>query len=113
VHEIGIAQEVVALAEERAGGRRVTRVVLQVGKLSGVLPDAVRFCFEVCAEGTVVAGAVLEILETPGLARCRACGAEVPLHRPYGQCGCGNSDLDWVTGDELRVKELEVADVQE
>ena len=111
MHELGIAQEVVAIAEERAGERRVTRVVLQVGKLSGVLPDAVRFCFEACAEGTVVAGALLEIIETPGLGRCRACGADAPLDRPYGQCGCSNTDLEWIAGDELRVKELELADV--
>ena len=111
MHEFGIAQEVVAIAEERASGRRVTRVVLEVGKLSGVLPDAVRFCFDVCAEDTVVAGAVLEIIETPGLGRCRTCGADVPLTRPFGQCACGNTDLEWIAGDELRVRELELIDV--
>lgn len=113
MHELGITQEVVAIAADRAGGRRVVRVVLEVGKLSGVLPDAVRFCFDPCAEGTAVEGAVLEIVETPGLARCRACGGDVPLERPFGRCGCGNTDLEWLTGDELRVRELELAgDVQ-
>jgi len=108
VHELGITREVVAIAAEHSGGRRVTRVVLEIGKLSGMLPDAVRFCFDLCAQGTVVEGAVLEVIETPGLARCRVCGSEVPLERPFGQCACGNTDLDWLTGAELRVKELEV-----
>jgi hydrogenase nickel incorporation protein HypA/HybF len=108
VHELGITQEVVALAEQAAAGRRVTRVVFEIGKLSGVLPDAVRFCFELCAEGTSVAGAVLEIVEPPGKARCRACGGGVELARPLGQCGCGSRELDWVSGDELRVREVEV-----
>jgi Zn finger protein HypA/HybF involved in hydrogenase expression len=31
-----------------------------------VLPDAVRFCFEVCAKDTVVEGATLEIIEVTG-----------------------------------------------
>lgn len=109
MHELGITQEVIAIAEEYANGRRVVRVVLEVGKLSGVLPDAVLFCFGLCAEGTAVEGAALEIVETPGRGRCRACGGDVELDRPFGQCACGNTDLDWIAGDELRVRELEIA----
>jgi hydrogenase nickel incorporation protein HypA/HybF len=113
VHELGVTQEVVAVAAEHARGRRVARVVLEVGKLSGVLPDAVRFCFDLCAEGTAVEGASLEIVETPGRGRCRACGGAVHLDRPFGECGCGSTDLEWLAGDELRVRELELADVQD
>jgi hydrogenase nickel incorporation protein HypA/HybF len=108
VHELGITQEVVAMADEAAAGRKVNRVVMEIGKLSGVLPDAVRFCFDLCAEGTAVAGAVLEIIEMPGRARCRMCGGEVSLERPFGRCVCGSSDLEWLAGDELRLRELEV-----
>jgi hydrogenase nickel incorporation protein HypA/HybF len=108
VHEVGITQEVIALAEEHAGGRRVRRLVLEIGKLSCVLPDAVRFCFDLCAEGTLVAGAVLEIIETTGRGRCRACGSELAMERPFGRCVCGETDLEWLSGDELRVKELEL-----
>jgi hydrogenase nickel incorporation protein HypA/HybF len=110
MHELGIAQEVVALVAEHAQ-RKVTRVVLEIGKLSAILPDAVRFCFDLCSEGTVVAGAELDIIEVPGRARCRACGAEVLLDRPFGRCDCGGTDLEWLTGEELRVKEYEVSDV--
>jgi len=109
VHELGITQEVVALAEEHACGRRVRRVLLEIGKRSAVLPGAVRFCFDLCAEGTVAEGAALEIVETPGRARCRACGREVELDRPFGRCPCGGTDLEWLSGDELRVRELELA----
>jgi hydrogenase nickel incorporation protein HypA/HybF len=83
-------------------------VVVQIGKLSAVLPDAVRFCFDLCSEGTAVQGARLDILETPGRARCKACGTELTLDQPFGRCGCGNSDLEWLAGDELRIKEMEV-----
>ena len=81
MHELGIAQEVVALVAEHEQ-RKVTRVVLEIGKLSAILPDAVRFCFDLCSEGTVVAGASLESSRSPGVARCRACGGEVILERP-------------------------------
>jgi len=108
MHELGIAQEIVAMVSERAGGARVTRVVLQVGKLSAVLPDALRFCFDLCVEGTPVEGAGLDIIETPGLARCRACEGEVILDRPFGRCECGGTDLEWLSGEELKIKEFEV-----
>src|ERR1700692_605651 len=107
MHELGIAQEIIAIVSERSGQARVTRVVLEIGKLSAVLPDAVRFCFDLCSEGTVVEGAQLEILETPGRARCKECGAELTLEQPFGRCACGNSDLEWLAGDELKIKEME------
>jgi hydrogenase nickel incorporation protein HypA/HybF len=109
MHELGVTQEVVAIVTEKSKGARVTRVVLEIGKLSAILPDAVRFCFDLCTEGTSAEGAALEILEPPGRARCRSCNGEVLLERPFGQCVCGCSDLEWLSGDELKIKEMEVA----
>jgi hydrogenase nickel incorporation protein HypA/HybF len=108
MHELGITQEVLALVTARSNGAKVTRVVLEIGKLSAVLPDAVRFCFELCSEGTVAEGAQLDIIETPGRARCRSCGTEFALAQPFGQCACGCTDLDWLAGTELKVKEMEI-----
>jgi hydrogenase nickel incorporation protein HypA/HybF len=108
MHELGITQEIIEIAAEHSKGARVTRVVLEIGKLSAVLPDAVRFCFDLCSQGTVVEGATLDIIETPGQARCRDCGALVELEKPFGICACGGSDLEWLTGEELKIKEMEV-----
>jgi hydrogenase nickel incorporation protein HypA/HybF len=108
MHELGITQEIIDVATLRANGAKVKRVVLEIGKLSAILPDAVRFAFEVCREGTPLAEAELEILEPAGRARCRQCGNEIVLERPFGQCTCGNTDLEWLAGDELRIKEMEV-----
>ena len=35
----------------QAKGRKVTRVTLEIGKLSAIMPDAIRFCFDVVAQG--------------------------------------------------------------
>lgn len=108
MHELGIAQEVVRIASEGCGGARVKRLVLEVGKLSTVLPDALRFCFDLAAQETLLEGAALDIVEVPGRARCRKCGGMVELVRPFGECACGCSDLEWLSGEELRIKSLEV-----
>jgi hydrogenase nickel incorporation protein HypA/HybF len=108
VHELGLAQEIVDVVSETVGTDRVARVVLEVGALALVLPDALRFCFDLATADTPLEGAELEIVETPGRARCRDCGGDVALTRPFGRCACGSSDLDWLSGEELRIKTVEV-----
>ncbi|MEC7192467.1 MAG: hydrogenase maturation nickel metallochaperone HypA, partial [SAR324 cluster bacterium] len=46
MHELSITQNLVAIVEEHARGQRVKRVTLEIGKLSGVMADAIRFCFD-------------------------------------------------------------------
>lgn len=108
MHELGIAQEVVSLASKRAEGGKVKKVVLEVGKLAAVLPDALHFCFGLCTEGTALEGAELEIREIPGLAQCLECGNELTLEKPFGRCECGNTFLKWLSGEELKIKYLEL-----
>jgi hydrogenase nickel incorporation protein HypA/HybF len=108
MHELAIVEQVIAIALERSGGKRISRVVLEIGALSAVLPDAVRFCFDLASEGTGVEGAELVIHEIPGKAKCRACAKMIELLRPFGRCECGGSDLDWLSGEELHVREMEV-----
>ena len=108
MHELALTQDMVALVCERAEGARVRRVVVEIGRLSLVAPDAVRFCFGLCAEGTAAEGAALEILEPAGRGRCRACGMDVELESPLDACPCGSPDLEWVSGDAFRVREMEV-----
>jgi hydrogenase nickel incorporation protein HypA/HybF len=109
VHELAIAEDIIALVAARSAGAAVARIVVEVGRLSAVVPDALRFCFDLATEGTIAAGAKLEIIETPGLGRCRACQADVVLERPFGRCACGSTDLDWVGGEALIVKAFEIA----
>jgi hydrogenase nickel incorporation protein HypA/HybF len=108
MHELGIAQEIVAIVAEHAGESKVTRVLLEIGRHALILPDSIRFCFDLCSEGTVAQGARLEIREVPGLARCRECGQEVALEEPFGLCACGSADLQWLSGDEIKIKEMEI-----
>lgn len=111
MHELALMQDMVEAVEEKMRGRpeKVKRVVLDVGKVAGVMPEALRFCFEACAKGSVAEDALLEIREKPGIALCAACRAELELSHPYGVCACGSADLRWVSGREIRIHALEVA----
>ncbi len=107
MHELSITRSVVAIAIEHARGCKVLRVKLEIGRLSAVMPEAVKFCFDVVSRGTAVEGAALEIFEVAGRGRCSICGSEVVLEQPIGRCACGGP-LDLIAGSELSVKELEV-----
>jgi hydrogenase nickel incorporation protein HypA/HybF len=66
MHELGITRNVVAICAERAHGAQVVRVRLQIGRSAGVMAESVRFCFDICAKGTPIEGAQLEIDEPDG-----------------------------------------------
>lgn len=109
MHELSITQGVVDICRQHAAGRRVTEVVLEIGELSGVVPEAVEFCFEACVQGTPLEGATLVVERIPGRGRCGGCGAEFPVSAYYDPCpACGSHGIAIAAGEELRVRELEV-----
>ncbi|MGJ5672386.1 MAG: hydrogenase maturation nickel metallochaperone HypA [Nostochopsis sp.] len=111
MHELGITQNIVAIVSEHAHGSKVKRVLLEIGKLSAIMPDAIRFCFDICSQGTVLEGAKLEILEIAGLGKCCQCHAKVPLEKPFGKCKCGSTKIDLIAGQELKIKEIEIEEI--
>jgi hydrogenase nickel incorporation protein HypA/HybF len=109
MHELSITQSMVELCEQYADGQQVISVTVEIGDLSGVVPQAVEFCFEACCRGTLLEGARLIITTIPGTARCRDCGFEQQVGSLYKACSaCGGFDLELLSGRELRVRELEV-----
>src|SRR5579872_4216817 len=57
MHELAITESVIEAISDRFGSARIVRVQLEIGKLSGVMLDALRFCFGLSAEGTALANA--------------------------------------------------------
>ena len=108
MHELAITQSMVDVIVDRLGSARVTAVHVRIGKVFGVVPDAVRFCFDLVAEGTVVEGARLEISEPAGRARCRQCGADFGVDDLVLLCRCGSVDVELSQGGELLVRAVEV-----
>jgi hydrogenase nickel incorporation protein HypA/HybF len=108
MHELGITRNIVAIVGEAAKGRRVSRVTVEIGKLSGVMTAAIAFCFEAVAKGTELDGATLDIRQIEGRARCLACGEEFAAETLYTPCGCGSRRIVLLTGEELNIKTMEL-----
>lgn len=110
MHELSVTQGIVEICLEHAGGSRVTAVVVEIGDLSGVVPEAVEFAFEACTLGTPLEGARLEIVRIPPRARCGECLIDFPVSSHFDPCpSCGGHRITITAGEELRVRELEVA----
>lgn len=109
MHEMSITQSVIDICCQNAGGQRVTSVTLEIGELSNVFTHAIEFCFEACSKDTLVEGAQLHIELVPGTGRCLDCDVIVAVHAHYDPCPtCGSFGVEIISGEELRVKELEV-----
>jgi hydrogenase nickel incorporation protein HypA/HybF len=111
MHEMTLAESVLQIVEQaarREGLRHVRTVWLEIGQLSSVEPEAMRFCFDAVARDSVAAGARLEIIMTAGAAWCSACSAPVALAELGAPCPrCGGYRLRLTEGMGMRVKELE------
>ena len=108
MHELAIAESVISAVLERTGDVEVTTVRLEVGALSGVTSDALRFCFELAADGTPLAGAALEISEPAGLAHCDHCGADFAVSDLILLCTCGSANVKVINGEQLKILSVEV-----
>lgn len=108
MHELGIARSIVAIVDEHARGRKIRRVTLEVGELSAIMPEAIRFCFDVAAVGTAVEGAELDIHRIEGRGRCRTCGSEFLTPGLAMSCACGSRDIERLAGEELKIKSMEL-----
>jgi hydrogenase nickel incorporation protein HypA/HybF len=113
VHEMSIAEGMLEIVESAARGSapaRVATIWLELGALSHVEPDALLFCFDAVARGSLAEGAKLAIVTLPGAAWCMPCGERVGLDRRGDPCPrCGSYQLEVVGGEEMRVKEIAIA----
>jgi len=112
VHELSLVASVFDVLEEKArehGAARVTKVVLDVGIMSGAVPDLLESAFEAYKRGTLAAGARLEIVVVPVKVRCPDCGGEAVREDADFSCaGCGSRRVEIVEGRELVIEKIEL-----
>jgi hydrogenase nickel incorporation protein HypA/HybF len=110
MHEMSLAEGVLKIVEDAAraqGLARVTEVRLEIGKLSAVEPEALRFCLGLVFKDSLAAQATIELIESPGRGVCLDCHAEVEVTALFDPCPrCGSTAVQVTGGREMRVKDL-------
>lgn len=112
MHEMSLAEGIMQIVEDvarREAATRIKAVVVEIGQLSSVQPEALTFCFDAVSRGGVAEGAEFRLVDVPGAGWCMQCCAEVPMSETWGECPqCGSSQVQVTRGTEMRVKELEI-----
>ncbi|UCH43687.1 MAG: hydrogenase maturation nickel metallochaperone HypA [Dehalococcoidales bacterium] len=114
MHEIAIAQNIVDIVEQelvRHGVMELRAVNVAVGKLAGVVPEQLAFCFDLITAETSMNGVSLNIREVPMGYVCSSCGEEFTSEEITFVCPrCGGQNPGMITGMELNIESIEVAD---
>ena len=116
MHEMGIALEIIDIVKKSIPtdlkSQPVCRVRMQVGKLSSVVTESLKFCFEaVTRDDPVMKSAVLDVEEIPITAKCQTCGHQWTIEAPVFMCQrCNSGSINILSGRELDIESIEVAD---
>ncbi len=112
MHEMSLCESILEVLQQQAQQQNYTAVKtvwLEIGKLSSVEPEAMRFSFALVMQGSLAAAAKLEIIEVEGRAWCLYCAQQVIIAQRYDGCPiCGAYQLQINDGEQMRIKELEV-----
>ena len=112
MHELAVTQSMVNLVldEARKGNaRKVKKINLVLGELSGVVGDCVQFYFSLMSKDTIAEGATISFSTVPTQARCRQCARVFEVKDSDWVCPeCHSVGVDLVAGNELLVESIEV-----
>jgi len=112
MHELSIVSSLFEILEEKAKEHKAKKILgirLQIGKLSGIVPEFLETAFDIYKKDTLAREAKLEILEVPLQVRCRKCGNEQTKDDFIFVCSsCGARELDLVAGTELTLEKIDL-----
>lgn len=113
MHEMALCEGIRSVLEDQARTHNVTRIKtvrVEIGRFAGVEKPALEFAFDVVMRGSVAQGAQLVMIDLPGRAMCYDCMEDVEINERLDPCPkCGGGKLMPMGGDEMRIKDLEVA----
>ena len=112
MHELAITQsmfEIVLQQAEQAHAKKVTKINLVIGAMTGVVSDSVQFYLDILTKDTIAAGAQVFFTSVPAQGKCRRCNQTFTLPEFDWTCpNCQGKIIDVITGKELFVESIEV-----
>lgn len=112
MHEMSIAINIVEIAEKEAKKNKATKIKeieLEVGKLSGVVIEALEFALESAVKNTILDNSTFVIHQTEGKCQCNYCKHTFSTDDYIMVCpNCGHFNTTVIKGKEMRIKSLVV-----
>ena len=112
MHELSIVSNLFEILEEKAKekkAKKITRVKLQIGAISGVVPEFLKTAFDIYKKDTIANEAKLLIKEIPLKIQCQKCQKEAIIDDFIFICDeCGSRELKTLAGKELLLEKIEM-----
>ncbi|MGC8658887.1 MAG: hydrogenase maturation nickel metallochaperone HypA [Desulfomonilaceae bacterium] len=113
MHEMGIVQSILDIVEQQMkihSATRLVRIDLEFGAMTAVMPDALRFAFEILTKDTPAEGVEIDINIVPIRAVCFDCGHEEVMDTFTPFCpACSTGTLTITEGkDEMKIVSIEI-----
>lgn len=112
MHELSVTQNIIKISCEEAEKHNVTRVKeirIKVGELTGLVPQAIQYYFEIASKGTRVENAIIKVEKIPIKIKCNVCNSESEVNFNTFSCRqCGGKDYKIIGGNEFFIESLEV-----
>ena len=112
MHEFSIVDSLLQLADEHAkknNAKKITKLEVKIGVLSGVEPDLLKTAFDTFKEGTICEEAEFIMNIQPVIIRCKDCGIETELKKDEYRCPkCNSGNLEIIDGEDMYLMSLEL-----
>jgi len=112
MHELAVTESILNIAEKharQAEASRVTDIHIVIGKLASIVDDSVQFYWDMIAENTICAGAILHFTRKPAQLVCLQCNKEYTLEGELTACpNCGSPQIKVISGDEFWLESIEI-----
>lgn len=112
MHELTVTKSILSIVLEKAWAakaRKVTKVDLLVGRLTGYVPECIQLQFDILSHNTEAAGASLIFHQPPAKLHCRKCNRDYTSESLDLTCPeCRTLEIDILSGSELYVESMEV-----
>jgi len=112
MHELSIVASLFDILEEKTKEKKAKKILsvkLQVGKLSGVVPEFLETAFDIYKKETIASEAKLVIEEVPLKIQCQNCHTEIIKDDYVFICSkCGSKEIKILAGTELLLEKMEL-----
>ena len=113
MHELGVVQYLVSMAEDYARDekKKVAYLLVEIGEMTGIIPKYVKSYYPDCIEGTLLEGSDIKIEEAQALAFCRKCGNTFNPGQTKERCpACHAHNYEVVDGKQFLLKQIAFID---
>ncbi len=112
MHEFSVVQSLLDLIENNAqdnNAKSVSKVVIKIGKLSGIEPHLLKIAFDTFKEKTICENAELEMIIQDVIAKCEDCNKEFKVENNNFICPeCQSFNLKIIDGEDMYLMSLEM-----